>query len=456
MLLTALLVACDEAPADSQAPAGEDTQVETTDTEAPTGDDTSTDTAPTGDTVTWYADASPVLQQHCIRCHYEAGLGTGDFTDYATAAAMAEILVSQIDAGEMPPPASDPACRDYQGSDAMHISTEARDVLQAWGEAGTPEGDPATAVVIDALSEEMPDADTQVLMPAAYTPTFEDPREEGNEYRCFVLDPLADEDVFVTALNPVIDERSIVHHIVLYTAAESRLQERHTAEEGFDCIHGEEFTVIQDIVAAWAPGMLPIELPEGVGIRMKGGQKLLMQMHYFDPGNLEDGVTDQTGYAFKTTDEVEIEADLEAWGIYDFRIPADDPAYSATDTERVALNKDLTIYTMFPHMHVLGSGFRMTSTDADGNEHCLVDSDGYDFNNQLQYVYSEPFVATGGSELEYTCTWNNSASNPDRIVDPPVETTYGERTDQEMCFFFGVVSSATAEVEPDDEPVEEP
>lgn len=451
MLLTALLVACDKAPADTQAPAGQDTQAETpVDTQEP---DTQ-DTAPTGDTVTWYADASPVLQQHCTRCHYEAGLGTGDFTDYATASAMAEVLVSQIDAGQMPPAASDPACRDYEGSDAMHITQEARDVLQAWVEAGTPEGDPSTAVEVEALSDEMPGADTEVLMPAAYTPTFEDEREEGNEYRCFILDPLADEDTYITALNPVIDERSIVHHIVLYTAAESRLRDHHTAPEGFDCINGEEFTVVQDIVAAWAPGMLPIELPEGVGIKMKGGQKLLMQMHYFDPGNLKEGTSDQTGYAFKTTDSVEVEADLEAWGIYDFRIPADDPAYSASGTDRVPLSKDLTIYTMFPHMHVLGSGFQMTSTDAEGTEHCLVDSDGYDFNNQLQYVYSEPFVATGGSELEYTCTWNNSTSNPDLVHDPPVETTYGERTDQEMCFFFAIVSEEDAEV--DDAPDAEP
>ena len=97
------------------------------------------------------------------------------------------------------------------------------------------------------------------------------------------------------------------------------------------------------------------------------------------------------------------------------------------------------IYGTFPHMHVLGTGYRI-GRERDGAVDCLAESDAYDFNNQLTYMFEDPVVVTGGDTLSLECTWDNSAGNPNRIHDPPVDVTYGERTDQEMCFAFTLVS----------------
>ena len=71
---------------------------------------------------------------------------------------------------------------------------------------------------------------------------------------------------------------------------------------------------------------------------------------------------------------------------------------------------------------------------------CLLDGPRYDFDNQLTYLYREPVLIPGGSTVTLRCNWNNSRSNPDLILDPPQDITYGERTDQEMCFGFTYVS----------------
>ena len=75
----------------------------------------------------------------------------------------------------------------------------------------------------------------------------------------------------------------------------------------------------------------------------------------------------------------------------------------------------------------------------DRKDGCLVRSDVYDFSNQLTYAFTEPVDVKQDEVIGWSCTWNNSTSNPDRPFDEPRETFYGERTDEEMCFFFTLV-----------------
>ena len=49
------------------------------------------------------------------------------------------------------------------------------------------------------------------------------------------------------------------------------------------------------------------------------------------------------------------------------------------------------------------------------------------------------FVAIASSAAHAT-TWNNSTSNEELIHNPPTDVSYGERTDEEMCFGFTLVS----------------
>jgi len=99
----------------------------------------------------------------------------------------------------------------------------------------------------------------------------------------------------------------------------------------------------------------------------------------------------------------------------------------------------ITLWSMLPHMHAIGSGFDM-SISTDSGDTCVVQSDGYDFDNQQNYIFKEPISLQNGDEVSWSCTWNNSTSNPDLIYDPPIDIRYGEGSDDEMCLFFGLIS----------------
>ena len=384
----------------------------------------------------YYSDIKPILEQNCVRCHQGGGLGVGDFTDPELVVSFSDAMLVAIDDGRMPPPASDPACRDYEGSEQLFLDPADRDIIADWVSGGSPLGDEADAVSAEPVETELLDPDLTLFMPSAYTPAYEDAENPGNEYRCFVLDPELEETIYLTAMAPIIDQPSIVHHEVLFSMPRSELAESKLSPSGYDCISGFESAALDGIIAAWAPGMLPIHFPEGTGMALSPDDVLILQMHYYSgPDTL--GLSDQSGYAFHTAASVDKSIFMAPLGIYNFSIPANEDSHTDGDSLTNSYI-DLNIYGIFPHMHVLGSHFEAVVEHEDGTETCLVDGD-YDFNNQMTYQFVEPLVFEQNETLRYDCTWNNSSSN-DAMEGEPQTTGYGERTNEEMCFFFTLFS----------------
>ena len=392
----------------------------------------------TPDGLTYYEDVKPVLETYCTRCHSASGQGPGNFEDPEVVIEMGEMIAGNVAAGLMPPPAADPECADYHGSERFIMDEEDKQVLSDWVEDGKQLGSPDAAVEVEPWETTLDTADTFLEMAHPYSPTFEDANNPGNEYRCFVLENKATESFFVTGFAPVLGVPEIIHHIVVFLADKDDELPGYDEETGADCIDNVGVNADR-MLAAWAPGLLPVRLPEGRGIQVRANQNLVVQMHYFNNGAY-DGEPDQSGYALETAASVDVPLVMFPAGANGFNIPAG--AESHTHTESFTLPQGVggKIYTTFPHMHVLGSGYNLSIERADGSETCVIDGDAYDFDNQLSYALKEPVPVGGGDTIRQTCTWNNSPSNDDLIHDPPLPTSYGERTDEEMCFTFMLAS----------------
>lgn len=396
------------------------------DGEAKSTTDSAGTTAASGPT--WHQDVQPMLAEQCTRCHHDGGLGPGDFTQIDVVQALAPAMRAAMAEGRMPPAAADPSCRDYVGSDILTMPPEALALFEAWDDAGQPLGDPSDPVEGRQISGELPAPDVVLDMPAAYTPKYEDPRNPGNEYRCFVMDsePLWGKNI--TKMAPIIDNDAIVHHVVLYQVDKDSIGEQYFDPAGWDCIDGAGPGGTDAMIAAWAPGMLPVEFPDGYGMPVPEGSAYVVQMHYFANGGSES-ITDLTSYAFNTTEESVSPVLLAPLGSYSFSIPAGDPSYTHEDDfENTYV--PLKVFGMFPHMHTLGTSFDARIVHEDGSETCLV-TGTYDFDNQMTYQFVEPPVLQLGDRVEYSCTWDNSEGTTD--------VGWGERTDEEMCYFFSLV-----------------
>ena len=388
---------------------------------------------------TYYDDVLPILEKNCLRCHRGEGPGIGDFSDPETAVQLSSLMLSSIDSGRMPPSSADPECHPYLGSEEMRVSPTDRDTIEEWIEEGNELGEERE--ILPSEEETITDPDLFMQIAEPYAPDYSHPESKGNEYRCFVLEHNQTEAFYITDLYPHIDQASIVHHIVLAKADRASLEEDAMSPQGVDCISGAAQLVSagspgSGMLSAWAPGAKPIRFEDG-GILVQPNEVFILQMHYYQ-ADLNESFLDQSGYMMKTASAVDNTILMGPYGYTSFEIPAGDDSYSYGETVEAPAN--FRIWATFPHMHLLGTGYRLHIIRQDGEEDCVVSSDTYDFNNQLTYQFEEPIVVNAGDQIFWECTWNNSPSNPHVYYDPPQAIGFGERTDEEMCYAFTLIS----------------
>ncbi|MCB0895667.1 MAG: hypothetical protein H6529_13930 [Nocardioides sp.] len=129
-----------------------------------------------------------------------------------------------------------------------------------------------------------------LTMPEEYTPSA--PTAGGtDDYRCFVLDPKLDKDVWLTGSNVLPGNPLVVHHVILFRitpeqVAEARQKDAADEGAGWTCFGGTglsgDFSNIDDAswLAAWAPGGDETKVSDGYGVKLEKGAQVVMQVHY--------------------------------------------------------------------------------------------------------------------------------------------------------------------------------
>ncbi|MFV8755464.1 hypothetical protein ACNOYE_33365 [Nannocystaceae bacterium ST9] len=469
LAITSLASAC-TSPADE----GDD---EIGESEASTGGETTAGetTSETGEELgpTWHRDIAPLIHEKCVGCHVEGGIGPFSLDGYAAAAPWASLALDAIVNHQMPPWGQDDT-EDCQSRlpflNDTRFTDEQTDLLAAWIDAGTPEGDPASAAPLpEPPATELVDADHSFPIPSSI-----DIGPGSDQLWCFVIDPQFAEDTFIDGMQIVPGNPSIVHHALVYVDETGESDALADANGRYECFGGPE--VDGSLIAVWAPGVPPQETPEGVAIQIPAAAKLVIQIHYHPTGALE---TDpDTSVAFREAEGVpayigqyalpgnEDSLDNSGYGLQpgpndqgepEFRIPAGVQGH----TERMLvpippLFSEAIIWQASSHMHYLGVDMRLgvdrfqPEPDTDIDEECFVQTPYYNFEWQRGYRYDGALAdmptVHPGDVLTLDCTFDNSMNNPhlaealaDQGLDAPVDVYLGEQTLDEMCLgVFGV------------------
>lgn len=400
--------------------------------------DTTTDNVDSNGTgldasVNWHEHVEPLIQKNCAACHNRDGVAGTDLTDPAVAVMYADAMTVFIQHDEMPPPASDPSCQDYKGSENMVITETEKTVFYDWADAGAPLGDPQSAPDAIDWSQSLGETNATLRVPSAYTVQ---PNASGNDYHCFILENPFEEDTYITGFDVELDNSKVVHHMLLTIDTEGNAGDGSgdtDLTDGWDC--GDRIIETDwSLLHAWTPGMAPLEFESGDGMKVEPGDQLVLQMHYFHSES--EPATDQSAYIIKTTSSVDRQVMMYPFGPTEFKIPAGDDSYSDS-AELTNTYANLRILGVFPHMHWLGTGFDSTILDSEGDTvECLARGDNYNFDFQSTYLFKNPVDWALGDTLQTTCTWDNSESNPYQFNEPPKDVGFGEGTNEEMCFFL--------------------
>ena len=441
----------------------------------------SSDDAPAdSDATTYFRDAKPIIDTKCATCHQPGNVGPFPMTTAEEVAAVASISKMAVESGQMPPFLPSHDCNTYTTD--FDLTDSERETLLAFFEEGAPAGEPEGAAESSIPSQEL-DADVVMRLPEAYTPVV-----EPDDYRCQMIDPQITEPTYVTGFEVRPDERSIVHHTIVFIVSENQraTYEGYDAAEagpGWTCFGGpnpesaasdidlsdltellNDPTAIADRVGlrtlgSWVPGAQQGLLPPGTGILLNPGDQLVVQMHYNTLS--ASPVADQSEVAMKVADSVEYVAttlpllDL-AWptGLALLGEPMDIPAgstdatasvvmdstdflvQSARNTLGVADDEPIRIHGAGVHMHQLGVDGRIDLIKPDGSEQCVIHYPDWDFNWQGTHFLTQTIELAPDDALRLSCLWDNSAENQpviDGEVADPRDVTWGEGTRDEMC-----------------------
>ncbi len=151
-----------------------------------------------------------------------------------------------------------------------------------------------------------------------------------------------------------------------------------------------------------------LNLPEGVAMRLKGGQKWVLDIHYINTTEKTLLVNNGVNLAYIDEDEV------ESWASsiqFDAGPPDIPPGEEVSTTFQCEFPHEGHLLSMLGHMHARGTRYRVDHIGTDGARENVYDLE-WDGGYHPYYPHIETYAPGAfpvgpGEALETTCDWYN-------------------------------------------------
>jgi hypothetical protein len=162
-------------------------------------------------------------------------------------------------------------------------------------------------------------------------------------------------------------------------------------------------------------GPATLEMPAGVATKIAAGQQLLINLHLFNAS--DEPLSGVSGTRIQTVDPSEVSMIAES--VLMGRVSLSVPTGETIQTGTCAMNGDVTVFAVSPHMHQLGTHMKV--------EHgtTVLHDESFSFTEQTNWPIEPGYQMPASSQLKVTCTWHNTTGD---------EIPFGDSSDEEMCF----------------------
>jgi len=346
--------------------------------------------------------------------------------------------VNVTDARKMPPwPASTEEGGPFRDARVMSESEIA--TLEAWLEAGSPEGDPGDAPPPQEWASDWTLGPPDLVLTPSESFTLD--AEGRDEMHVFVLPSGLTEGRWISAIDFKPGNPKVVHHILSAFDTGGRARKLDEADPGPGYkVFGGYGLIPSGGLGGWAPGKRAQHLPDGLGRYLPAGADVLMQVHYHRDGKVETDKTSIGLYYAKTPVDKQVRGGMvmpprkNLFSRPDLMIPAGEANHEVSGS--LEINDDVHLTAVVPHMHWIGKDFVLKAVRPDGSAVTLIRVDQWNFNWQGTYDLATPVALPKGSRVEMLAHFDNSPKNPDNPSSPPKEVRWGEQTTDEMCIGF--------------------
>lgn len=398
---------------------------------------------------------APILWKNCQPCHSPGQVAPFSLLTYEDAETWSTEIAHYTQARFMPP--WKPVAGFGEFKNERRLSDEEIALIARWAETGSLAGDLKKLPPPPTFSSSWPLGEPDAIL--EMQETYEIGPEGEDEYRNFVIPTNFDRDMYVQALDIQPGNRNVVHHalVIADMTDDSRKRDAADPKPGFEQIMAggtqsqpkswsqKLKNRLQNLlpgqkpksrkrrqvvyINGWLPGMTPNVLPKGTGALLPKGKDVVLLMHYYRTGKVEQ---DRSKIGLYFLDEPNpIRVYTKDISKRKFTIPAGEQRYELKP--RGTLPEDIYLVSIIPHMHFLGSEMKVTAILPTHEEIPLVWIKNWDFNWQDVYNYKELLFLPKGTEIRVNAAFDNSAGNPRNPNDPPKPVSFGYNTTDEMC-----------------------
>lgn len=410
---------------------------------------------------TWYDDVQPLMAQRCVFCHmapprFSAPMALVTYEHLTAIHAtsrepMYQLVSFRMGTGSMPPFGQPPA------------TAEEIAMIQAWAQAGAPLGTPPPDAGVSDDGGEPGDQDAGPGVPWRDGGTSPSPAPGLRWVETYARDPaggpyeapvgetlyscwafpvttsthaIAGNDEFGVYFEPILDNLSNLHHMMLFVDYGGDLTGQ--VEGPFSCLGFPTRSRggYPDMIGGWFPAREPHHMPDGVGVRLRPGDRIILQNHY--DRVTAPGMFDESGIRVLMDSREPMETAGTLWNGVIWNGPLNGD--NETRTGSCIITEPFSIFQSFPHMHQYGRRI-VSSVRRAGTQNWITVAEISPWNFEDQPIIDVPGGAmqlNPGDELRTQCWWDTEG-----------RTVYqGDGSLDEMCFTTFYVYPALANGDP--------
>lgn len=388
-------------------------------------------------TPTWSSDIAPIFYSNCTTCHHEGGLAPFSLLDYQNAFNNSYSISSNVTSRKMPPWPPDAHYRRFAHERLLSGLDIAK--INAWFNAGAPKGDTTLAPVppVYTNGSALGTPDLSVRIPAFTVPA----NQTKDLYQCFVIPSGMLQTKFITGVEVIPGDPSMVHHVLVYqdTTGEAKVLDAATTEAGYTSFGGIGTAKPPVLITGWVPGSQPSYLPPNMGIKLYPNADLVVQIHY--PAGSANK-TDSTRLNFKlstaslrTVTLLPILNHMLSLVDSPLHIPAN-TVKTHHEYYQITQPVDLSILSVAPHAHLIAKQWESYGVTNTNDTIPFIKIDDWDFHWQGAYGFKNLLKIPSQTKLYATCLYDNTGNNPDNPNNPPQDVNRGESTTDEMMLVY--------------------
>lgn len=372
-----------------------------------------------------YKDVAGIFYSRCTQCHHVGGGGPMSLMNYSETAPWSPFIQTNLQSGKMPPWPPDTTYSRF-----MHerlITTSEKNAILSWIAGGSQMGDttiangcPPAPVYTKYKLNGTPDLILKI-------PTFTSNGGATDAYNCFSLPTGLTQDRIIRAFEVIPGNPGIVHHVVIKVDSTGTV----TSDLSGGCFSQPGDFDLDVYAPGGAPTVFPGQAPLKMGIRLKAGSNLNLQIHYPAGTSGQQDSTQIRMYFYPLGTpgirNVNVETTLQNWNM--FILANTTPTYNASWNPP----GDISIFGTFPHSHLLCK--TMTNwADNGANTIPLIKINNWDFEWQGFYFFKKMVKIPSGYTVRGSHLYDNTTNNPNNPNSPPQLVIAGTGTMDEMLF----------------------